>query len=713
MDALSREYRPRPAEPGLIDVHAIGGIFRRRALTIAAVIGIAILLSMIAYFLASPYYYTSSRVALERQVEDIVPVQSDPGQRQVTTDSATVDTEVQVIKSPTIIGRVVDKLGLAHRPGFGFKAGDPPPTKDQIPAARARAIDVVSNGLNVNREGESYAIDIGFGWQDPQTPAEIVNTVTNAYLDSQREGLSAQTDEQVKLLGDRLQKLRGDVQSAEAAVARYRDQTNMVDIYNDNATAQQQIATINGQLAQARAQAAAAASRAASGNVPEVFNSPVISQLRAQEAQLASQEASMADRYGPLYPDRAQVHQQLDSVRSAIAQETARLRQGLVNEARAEGSQSGSLSSSVGGVIGMVRAGNNASVRLADLQRSADAARVLYSAMLERYRQAVATQGTEHGNAYIISPAPVPRAPSAPNLKVFLLAGVIAGMILAALVVLLLETLERGMRTRRELERALDIPAIASAPDLASVAGASRAGRTPLAASEYAIANGASMFGETFRSIRMSLRIGREDQIAKTIAVTSSIPNEGKTTIALGLARTTAKLGQRVVLVDCDERRRGSSNEFPPADYGLAEVLAGTARLEDALIRDTETSLSVLPQLTGVRPDYDMFASDRMQELMETLAQRFDLVIIDTAPVLPVAETRALAAMADRTLFVVRWQKTPIQTARMALDQLERSDAHVIGAVLSRIDCRVQAKYSDSEEMYFYREYDQHYADAA
>jgi capsular exopolysaccharide synthesis family protein len=713
MDALSSEYRPRPAEPGLIDVRAAAGVLRRRALAIAAVMGIAILLSVLAYTLAKPYYFTSSRVALQRQVEDVVPVQPDDGQRPVTTDSPTVDTEVQVIESPTIIGRAVDKLNLAQKPGFGYKVGDPAPTKEQIPRARANAINVVTSGLTVAREGTSYAIDVGFGWGDPQTAASVANAVTNAYLNSQLEGLSAQTDQQVKLLGDRLQKLRGDVQNAEAAVARYRDQTNMVDIYNDNATAQQQIATINGQLAQAKAQAAAAASRAASGNVPEVLNSPAISQLRTQEAQLAAQEAALAQHYGPLYPDRAQVHQQLVAVQAAIAQETARARQSLVNEAAAEGSQSGSLSHSVGGVIGMVRAGNNASVRLADLQRTADAARVLYSAMLERYRQAVASQGTERGNAYIISLAPLPLVPTSPNLKIFLLAGLIAGIILAALVVLLLETLERGMRTRRELENALDIPAIASAPDLASVAGASRAGRTPLAASDYAIANGASMFGETFRSIRMSLRIGRDDQIAKTIAVTSSIPNEGKTTIALGLARTTAKLGQRVVLVDCDERRRGSSNEFPPADFGLAEVLAGTARLEDALIRDAETSLCVLPQLTGVAPDYDMFASDRMQQLMATLAQQFDLVIIDTAPVLPVAETRALAAMADRTLFVVRWQKTPVQTARMALDQLERSDARVAGAVLSRIDCRVQAKYSDTEEMYFYREYEPRYAEVA
>lgn len=710
MDALTSNFGRRAPEPGLIDIRGIAGVIRRRAIAIGAVMGIAILGAILAYTMASPTYLATAHVAIERQVEDVVPSES-ARERQVMTDSSTVDTEVQILRSPTIAAGVVDRLNLAQRPGFGFPEDAAPPSADALPAARARAIDVVRNGLDVKREGTSYAIAIGFTWGDAQTPTDVVNTAAQVYLDSQRQGLSAQTNQQEQLLAERLDQLREDVQEAEAAVADYRDQTNLVDIYNDNSTAQQQIATMNGMLAQARSQQAAASSRAASGRsseVAQILDSPVISQLRTEEARLTAKEASMGLRYGPNYPEMNQVREELAVVRSKIGEETARLRRTLDSEARAMGSQAGSLSGSVGGVIGNVRAGNRASVRLAELERNAEAARVLYSAMLERYRQVVATQGTERGNAYIVSLAPVPRAAISPNLTVYLLAGLIAGLAAAAVIVLLLEMLERGMRTRRELESSLGVPVLASAPDLATINSGSHAVHAPLEASDYALMHSGSLYGETFRSIRTNLRIGRDDRDARTVAVTSSIPHEGKTTVALTLARTTARLGQRVVLVDCDERQRGSSREFKPSPFGIAEVLAGTARLEDALIVDTETGLSVLPQLTSKSPDYDMFASDEMQKLINTLAERFDLVVIDTAPVLQIAEARALAAMADKTLFVVRWRNTPVHTARMALDQLDRAGADVAGAVLNMVDIRAQVK--TSAETHLYREYEKEHA---
>lgn len=706
MDALTSNFGRRAPEPGLIDIRGIAGIIRRRALPIALVMGIAFFGAILAYTMASPTYSATAHVAIERQVEDVVPMDS-TRERPVMTDSSTVDTEVQILRSPTIAAGVVDRLDLAQREGFGFPADASPPAAEALPAARARAIDVVRNGLDVKREGTSYAIAISFPWGDPQTSTEIVNTAAQVYLDSQTQGLSAQTNKQVALLAERLEMLRDDVQQAEADVASYRDQTNLVDIYNDNGNAQQQIATINGMRAQARSEQAAAASRAASGqsgDVAEILDSPVINQLRTEEARLLAKQASMSVRYGPNYPEMTPLSEELAVVRSKIAEETGRLSRSLVSEARAVGSKAGSLSGSVGEVIGNVRAGNRASVRLAELERNAEAARVLYSAMLERYRQAVATQGTERGNAYIVSLAPIPRAATSPNLTVYLLVGLLAGLAGAAMIVLLLEMLERGVRTRRELETSLGVPVLASAPDLATVNGGSHSVHAPLAASDYALTNSGSLFGETFRSIRTTLRIGRGDRDARTVAVISSIPHEGKTTVALTLARTTAKLGQRVVLVDCDERQRGSSREFRTGPVGLAQVLAGTAHFEDALITDEETGLSVLPQLRGESPDYDMFASDRMQHLIDTLADSFDLVVIDTAPVLQIAEARALAAMADKTLFVVRWRDTPVHTARMALDLLERSGADVAGAVLNMVDIRAQAK--SSAETHLYREYE-------
>ena len=686
----------------LLDLRAIWSIVRIRAPWILATWALVVLAAIVLYLTASPTYSAEARIGLERQVEEVVAIEPES---RLSTDSSTVDTEVQVIQSLSVADRVVDDLKLAERPGFGFVPGEPAVTPE---AARSRAIGVLRENLWTRREGLSYAISVGFDWGDAQTPAEIVNGVVQAYVAGQESGQNQQTDADVKLLADRLESLRDDVISAEAAVSRYREGTGLVDIFNDDAGAYDQLSGLNSRLAEARSNAAMASSRVADARrsaIPEAYRSSVLSSLRSRRAELAATEAALSERYRPGFQEIVDVQAEAAALDRQIAQEEQRVRDGLAAEERAAQSQVGAIQNSIGNVESTLGEANRSSVRLAELERNAEAARVLYSALLERYRQAVASQGSGRGNAYIISSAQVPSSPSSPDRLVYIFGAIIAGLLASSLVVLLLETLERGVRSRRGLEAALGVPVVASTPDLRSVSGARGMGDTPRDASDYALTNSTSVLGEAMRGIRTHLKIGQPAQHIKSLAVTSAIPGEGKTTTALTLARTTARAGYRVVLVDCDERQRAASRTFPEGRAGLGDVLSGAAMLEDALLTDPETGLFILPQLASSAVDHDLFSANVMKQHIEALSQSFDLVILDTPPVLPTAGSKAIAGMADGTLFVVRWRSTPIAAAQTALDQLNRAGARVEGSVLSFVDVRTQAKTSYAEEAYQYQVY--------
>ena len=187
----------------------------------------------------------------------------------------------------------------------------------------------------------------------------------------------------------------------------------------------------------------------------------------------------------------------------------------------------------------------------------------------------------------------------------------------------------------------------------------------------------------------------------KVVAVTSSVPGEGKTTTAVCLARSAAMAGQKVALVDCDLRQRASSRALAGnIALGLAEVVTGGARLEEALVQDSVPGLWLLPQKGGNETQLDLMDTAEMRALVQRLREAFDFVVLDCAPVLPVAEARLAAAMADRTLLVVRWRKTPVRAAQAAVDRLNQVGARIAGAALTLVNIKALTRSGYADPVY-------------
>jgi len=282
--------------------------------------------------------------------------------------------------------------------------------------------------------------------------------------------------------------------------------------------------------------------------------------------------------------------------------------------------------------------------------------------------------------------------------------GMAAGLGAGVAGVAMAEVLDSGFSTAEEIERRLKTRYLGGVPTLGSVAD-----NTHLAPADYVVAKPLSGFAEAFRNLKTSVVNSRHDEPVKLIAITSALPGEGKTTTSLCLARTSAMRGSRVILVDCDLQRRRA---IPPdGGTGLVEVLRGESTLADAIRKDDKTSLHLLPAMGEATNPLDVFESTAMDKLLQQLRANYDLVILDSAPVLPVADSRVLAPKADAVLFIARWRKTSQPAIEAAIGMLQAAGAPLAGVALAMVDMRHQAKFAYGDPSYYYQDYKNYYAD--
>jgi len=267
-----------------------------------------------------------------------------------------------------------------------------------------------------------------------------------------------------------------------------------------------------------------------------------------------------------------------------------------------------------------------------------------------------------------------------------------------------LERLDNGFRTGIEVERALQLSNLAVVPKLPKVRiVADRIVQKPLSA-----------FSESIRSLNSALQLSNVDRPPKVILVTSSVPSEGKTSVSVSLGRLAAKSGQRVILVDADLRHPSVGLQFSPRapDAGLVEVLAGKRELGHVLHRDPISPLEFVPVSIPPSNPADLLASLAMKKLIEVLRHHYDLVIIDAAPVLPVADTRLLARLADKVVYVVKWDSTPREAVMSGVRLMRDANADIAGVVLNQADMRRHALYGYGYTTYGYgNKYTRYYAD--
>jgi capsular exopolysaccharide synthesis family protein len=682
---------------------------------------------MAAFALKTPSYSAMGSVVIDPSHANLA--QANQQQGGLPPDTSAVDTEVEVLRSPALAEAVVRRLKLYNDPEFNAEMK--PRLFGLAPAAApivnpdkellAETTNALMSHLWARRAGLTYVVQVGATSTSAGKAAMLSNTVMDTYLQRQLDGKLAAVTRANKELGLSLEKMRQDAEVAQARVQEYKNNHGLFSA--EGATmAEQEVSTINQQLAIAKADAAEKSARVAAaqaqllnGNggadVGAALGSNTILELRKREAELSVKLAQLQTDFTPEYPEVKRTAAELRDIRTQIHGEITRILSSLRAEAQAAAGRESSLLASRGNAQGGLAANGQAQVGLLALQQRADAAKQIYEAYLNRAKQVAAEGSLQQADATVDSQAQVPTAPSSPNMKLGAAMALLAALVSAGAAMLMAEFWDKHLRSRLDVERELGVPFAGVLPDFRSVKpkGLRGPGAEP---AEYLVSHPFSGFAEAFRNLRAFLMVSARGDDAKLIAVTSAVPREGKSLTSFCLARTLALSGSRVVLVDCDLRQRGATKLSGHQDVGLVEVVQDKVPLSEALIHDEKSNCFVLPA-AGKSVPYDLFSNPETDEVLRQLCEQFDYVILDAPPILGVADARILAAKADRVLYLVQWNKTPLRAAQSAIDILQECGANVAGALLTKVNVKDQARYGYGDSSDYYGYFKNYYIAAA
>lgn len=701
------EARVPPATGDRIDLRMIVAVFRRRVGVFLAIVLVVLAAGAVLTALQRPTYVATAQVSLNSKVQTIAP--TSPNERaepQGIPGETYVDTQVAVVTSETNVAAVADRLGLARQARFASGASDE--------EARQAAMDYLVDGVSAARLGSTYGIAIEFQGEDPAEAARIANAFADQFTAGALSRKRAMAHDANAMIAARLEELRQRALIDSTAVQRYRIANNLLNTSGSSLT-EQEISTYNKQVTAARAQAAEDSARlltarqqlragSSGDDVGDSLGSSVVGALRTQQATVAGEVAALGARYGTRHPDVIRARAQLASIEGQIAAEIDRVISGLDAKARVSQQRLASLSGSLEKSRSTLAENNAAMVGLQDLEKKAETSNALYQSYLNRYKEMAAREGTEQADAEILHRAQVPIRPASPNPVLNGILALALGIGLGTVGAFVAEMTFSGLTTGDDIEQRVGVRYLCSIPTLQSVIRGTAA--MPAGA---LLEDPRSAFAESFRSLRAS--IAMNTSAARVIAITSALPEEGKTTTSICLARSMALSGDDVLLIDCDLRRQGVSrfvrnNGSAP---GLMEVLRGTAALEEAIITDPSTNLRILPLAAESADVPELMTGAEMDALLAEARRRFDAVIVDTAPVLPIADARLVLGKADASVVVVRWRKTPEAALRSALRLLPTGRVELAGVALTRVDMRKQARFGYGDDA-FYTGYSTYYA---
>jgi capsular exopolysaccharide synthesis family protein len=512
--------------------------------------------------------------------------------------------------------------------------------------------------------------------------------------------------------------LKSRVVASEQAVQDFRSSNNLA-VSQGVTVNDQQITDLNNKLIAARVQTAEARAKfdqvqelAKSGGDPGGINaaitSDMITKLRTQYADIAKNEADLSSKYGPRHPLVANVRAQLQDTQRLINEEIRRILDSTRHDYDVARSREASLQQSLNQLQGVSSLSGQAQVRLHELQREAEANRTLYESYLARYKETSAQESLEMPDSRVVTRASIPIRPSSPKTMLILGLALMLGLGSGSILGFLFDYLDHRIKTLEQAEAISGVPALAAVPliGIRELAARAKRGREELGRYDprtarllppllqpplmrYAIDEPGTFFAEAIRSVRLALQRTMRIQPVKIVLVTSALDNEGKTTLAANLALSLATLGIKTLLIDGDLRNPQLTRAIcPHADAGLLEVATGQTPPEQAILLDRSSGLSILPSPPVKNTDVitELMFSERIVDLLDHLRQRYELIIIDSPPLVPLVDGRALAELADSIVLALAWDRTPQEVVSHTINLLAPVHNRILGTVLTCVD---------------------------
>jgi len=659
---------PRKAAGDDIVILDLIRVLRRSVWLMAAVVAASVATAVAYNRLATPYYEARARVLVEPNSQDVAPF------RLSTQDQGRVDyfvTQFEVLRSRSLARKTLERLELL--------------SADR--GIQSTQVNEFLAGLTVlpvrSDMGESRVINLTVQSEDPERAMRLVNGLAQTYveqnLDTRRQG-SLDASES---LNQRLAELKRLANASETALQQYREKQNSVAMGDQQNVVVQRLAQRNASATTARLERLEKQAVyqqltdiQQSGSPLDTF-SPILTNsfiqgLKSEIAALRKEQVQLADRLGELHPDLIKVNTAIANAERRLNDEMAKIVQGIRNDYEAAQDKERRMTAALEGQKRELLSLNKQSIEFGELQRDAASTQQMFEAVRQRVKETELGSELQSNNARVLDAAEVPRTPIWPRRQLNLLIALLGGGFLAVGLAFGVEYANPRITRADDIAQALGLPLLGAVPQVR--------GWENRPVSLDALPPSVQ---EALRSIRTRIFLSPL-AAGRSIAVTSSIAGEGKSMVASNLAASMARGGRRVLLVDADFRRPQLHRTFnTPRSPGLSEVLRGDVKVDAASVESAVPGLFILPAGVSVG-NPDLLDNERLRILIQSFSQLFDVVVLDSPPVLAVADAAIIANAASSVVFVVGSGTTTREAARVATDRLTAVQAQVVGVVLNK-----------------------------
>ena len=693
---LENHNEPRPVTEDTIDLYEYWYRIRSHMLGILGFTVVASIIAILFIHSMTPIYRGEATLLIESNEQKIVNIQE--VYQLGTGKSEYYFTQFEILKSRELAKTVVERNQDRYTEVMMTKSNNPISLlKTFIYGERKTNLEMMINSFMANTTitpvRSTQLVKVAFDSPDPQLAALMANELAEAYIENNLDARLAMTQKAASWLASRINGLKERLQESELKLQQYRESEDLVDVEGIKTLASKQLEDVSSKLAEARQRRVEAENIAIQLNkfpshdikqlssMPAVLNHHLVQQFKQQEAAAEQRYLELSKRYGPKHPKIIAAKSDLDAARESTATQILQVVEGIHKDYDVAKATEDSLTKEVDVLKIRVQELTRKQYRFDELSREVSVNKQLYDSFFSRIKETSEAGEMQTANARVVDAAVVPVSPIKPRVMILSLVAIAVSMGIAILLALVKEAYDSTIRFRDDVvfklhSQLLGVLAVVKDNDKKSDSVALMYAASPT-----------GTFAESIRTIRTGVVLSALDSPHKTIIVTSSIPSEGKTTLASNLAASFGQIG-KTLLIDADMRRPSVAKHFgiPMSSPGLSNLVAGAAEPKECIHRVEKLSIDIIP--AGLVPPnpLELLSSKRFTAVLESLEKYYDRIIIDTAPCEVVSDALVLAAHASAIIYVVKADSTNSKIVKSGISRLRAAGTPITGVVLNQVN---------------------------